>query len=35
MKLYYVYILKCADSSYYTGLTNNLERFGRTSTRVE
>ena len=25
MKTYYVYILKCADSSYYTGLTNNLE----------
>ena len=25
MKTYYVYILKCADSSYYTGLTNHLE----------
>jgi len=23
---YYVYILKCADDSYYTGVTNNLER---------
>ncbi len=22
----YVYILKCSDSSYYTGVTNNLER---------
>ena len=26
MKYYYVYILKCSDSSYYTGLTNNIER---------
>ena len=26
MKSYYVYILKCADDSYYTGVTNNLER---------
>lgn len=26
MKQYFVYILKCADSSYYTGVTNNLER---------
>ena len=26
MKLYYVYILKCSDNSYYTGITNNLER---------
>ncbi|MGJ7032805.1 GIY-YIG nuclease family protein [Niabella hirudinis] len=26
MKRYYVYILKCADNSYYTGITNNLER---------
>jgi putative endonuclease len=26
MKMYYVYILKCNDSSYYTGFTNNLER---------
>ncbi len=25
MKFYYVYILKCSDDSYYTGLTNNLE----------
>lgn len=24
MKIYYVYILKCADSSYYTGITSNL-----------
>ncbi|MCB4808987.1 GIY-YIG nuclease family protein [Tamlana sp. 62-3] len=23
---YQVYILKCSDSSYYTGITNNLER---------
>lgn len=23
---YYVYILKCSDKSYYTGVTNNLER---------
>ena len=26
MKQYYVYILKCADNSYYTGVTNSLER---------
>ncbi len=25
MKSYYVYILKCNDKSYYTGITNNLE----------
>ena len=25
MKLYCVYILKCADNSYYTGITNNIE----------
>ena len=24
MKNYYVYILKCADGSYYTGVTNDL-----------
>ena len=23
---YYVYILECSDKSYYTGITNNLER---------
>ena len=23
---YFVYILQCADSSYYTGCTNNLEK---------
>jgi putative endonuclease len=23
---YYVYILKCSDKSYYTGVTNNLQR---------
>lgn len=23
---YYVYILKCADSTYYTGITNTIER---------
>ncbi|WP_138433107.1 GIY-YIG nuclease family protein [Winogradskyella algicola] len=26
MRLYYVYILKCSDGSYYTGMTNDLER---------
>ncbi|HRN94311.1 MAG TPA: GIY-YIG nuclease family protein [Chitinophagales bacterium] len=26
METYYVYILKCADSSYYTGVTNNIDR---------
>ncbi len=26
MKSYYVYILKCRDNSYYTGVTNNIER---------
>lgn len=26
MKLLFVYILECADGSYYTGITNNLER---------
>ena|SRR5690606_20392638 len=26
MYLYYVYILKCSDGSYYTGITNNLEK---------
>ena len=26
MKNYYVYILKCSDRSYYTGITNDLER---------
>lgn len=26
MKKYYVYILKCNDNSFYTGVTNNLER---------
>jgi putative endonuclease len=26
MRTYFVYILKCSDSSYYTGFTNNLER---------
>ncbi len=24
--LYYVYILKCSDQSYYTGITNNLNK---------
>jgi putative endonuclease len=23
---YYVYILKCSDKSYYTGLTNDIDR---------
>jgi putative endonuclease len=26
MKYYYVYILKCSDNSYYTGVTNDIER---------
>jgi len=26
MKLYYLYILECNDGSYYTGVTNNLEK---------
>lgn len=26
MKIYYVYILKCKDSSYYTGVTNSIEK---------
>jgi len=26
MKYYYVYILLCSDNSYYTGMTNDLER---------
>lgn len=26
MKLYYVYILKCKDGTYYTGVTNDIER---------
>jgi putative endonuclease len=26
MKVYYVYILKCSDKSYYTGITSNLEK---------
>ena len=25
MKQYYVYILKCSDNSFYTGVTNDLE----------
>jgi putative endonuclease len=25
MKTYYVYILKCSDKTYYTGITSNLE----------
>lgn len=25
MKRYWVYILKCADNSYYTGVTNDIE----------
>lgn len=25
MKTYFVYILKCRDNTYYTGITNNLE----------
>ncbi|MCH8157390.1 MAG: GIY-YIG nuclease family protein [Nitrospinae bacterium] len=26
MKKYFVYILKCSDNSYYTGVTNNVEK---------
>lgn len=26
MKSYFVYILKCSDQSYYTGVTNEVER---------
>jgi len=26
MKYYYVYILLCSDSTFYTGMTNDLER---------
>ena len=26
MKKYYVYILLCKDNSYYTGITNNIEK---------
>ncbi|MCL9809083.1 GIY-YIG nuclease family protein [Flavobacterium luminosum] len=26
MKIYYVYILKCSDSSYYVGMTSNLDK---------
>ncbi len=26
MKFYYVYIIKCSDESYYTGMTSDLEK---------
>lgn len=26
MKTYYVYIVKCSDNSFYTGVTNDVER---------
>ena len=26
MKTYYVYILKCSDDTYYTGITSNLDK---------
>ena len=26
MKIYYVYILKCSDETYYTGFTSNLSK---------
>ena len=26
MRSYFIYILKCSDNSYYTGVTNNLEK---------
>ncbi|MGV0965422.1 GIY-YIG nuclease family protein [Empedobacter falsenii] len=25
-KIYYVYIIKCSDNSYYVGVTNNLQK---------
>ncbi|KQS27980.1 GIY-YIG nuclease family protein [Dyadobacter sp. Leaf189] len=34
-KTYHVYILKCADDSYYTGVTNNVElRFAQHNSGV-
>ncbi len=30
----YTYILQCADGTYYTGWTNNLEKGSRTITRT-
>jgi putative endonuclease len=26
MKSYFIYILKCSDGSYYTGVTNNIQK---------
>ncbi len=26
MKIYFVYIIKCSDSTYYTGITSNLQK---------
>lgn len=26
MRLFYVYIIKCSDGSYYTGVTNNVDK---------
>lgn len=26
MKIYFVYIIKCSDNTYYTGMTNNINR---------
>ena len=26
MKIYYVYILKCSDETFYTGITSNLDK---------
>ncbi len=26
MKYYFIYILQCSDESYYTGVTNNIEK---------
>jgi len=26
MNIYYVYILECSDKSYYTGITNDIDR---------
>ena len=26
MKVYYVYILKCSDDTYYTGFTSNINK---------
>ena len=36
MKKYFVYILSCSDNSFYTGITNDLERrFGEHQTGID